>query len=320
MIEKRIKIAAIIVAAVAVVLTVFFVFFASYDFSNKAWNVKRDPIHGFSYTMYSKQEFGHARIVIRSCSKKSGSVKVPDTIWGVRVEELGDSAFAEGVDSIALGKYVYLVGEGYGSKKLTLPADYAQDSHYLAIKDKNASGFYYKAMKDGTLTAFAYFGSEENYQIPVSCAGISVSKATEYYVNDDYLTLMANTIAEHASALPYNMVRLKQVQKDAIDPYIYYLEDLESREKMKGRLMALPDEYNFNPDGSPADGETAIKMALLNKGDGNGKNCAMVLAEYPAIDFIQAERFLSRRTSDCHTDGELDFGDWLLDGFIEVSA
>ena len=318
MIEYRIKIASIIVGAIALLLVLFFTLVAGYSFSGKCWHVKFDPIHGYQYTLYTKQEYSHARIVITSCSSGSEEVTIPDTIWGVRVEELSEGAFKDDVKTIHLGKYVYLVDEGYGSKTITLPSDYAGTNEYTSFKDKNNSGFYYKAMKDGTLTAFAYFGTEESYQIPTSFAGIRVGKATEYYVNDDYLTLLAETEATHESTLCYNMVQVKKVQLDGIDPYVYSLEDLESREKMKNRLLSLPDEYNFEADGTPADSETAIKMALINRGDGKGQNCAMILAQHPALDFIKAERYLSRRTSDCHTEGELDYGEWLMDGFIIV--
>lgn len=314
--EHRIKMVAIPVGIVALLATVFFVFFAHYDFSKKAWIVKFDPIHGYTYTMYSKQEYSHARIVIHSCSKKSDEVTVPDTIFGVRVEELEEGAFSDAVKTIHLGKYVHLIGEGYGNKALTLPDGYGTDGNYLSILDKNGTGFYYKAMPDLSLTAFAYFGTEEAYQVPTSFSGIKVSKVTPYYVNDDYLTLLAECEATHSSTLAYNMERVKMIQSRGIDPYIYYLEDLESREKVKQRLLTLPDEYNYLPDGSAADGETAIKLALIHNGDGKGKNCAIVMAGYPPLDFITAERYISKHTSDCHTDGEMGYGEWLMDGFV----
>ncbi|MBO4928244.1 MAG: hypothetical protein J5379_08365 [Clostridiales bacterium] len=318
MIEHRIKVVSIIVGVIALLLVLFFTVFASYDFSEKAWHVKFDPIHGYKYTIYMKQQYTHSRIVISSCSKKSEEVKVPDTIWGVRVEELEEGAFADEVKTIRLGQYIYIVGEGYGSKTLILPSTYGQTENYTSFKDKRGSGFYYKALPDGTLMAFAYFGTEDNYSVPGSFAGIKVSKATEYYVNDDYLTLLAEEEADHSTILPYNMVRVKMVQRDGIDPYVTSLEDLESREKMKVRLMSLPDQYAYGPDGLPADGESAIKLAMTTRGNGVDESCAMVMAKYPPLNFVSAARFLSKRTSDCHTEGEPDFEDWLWAGMVEV--
>lgn len=317
MIEHRLKIAGIIVGSIALLLVLFFTLIASYDFSEKAWHVKFDPIHGYKYTLYTKQGYTPARIVIESCSKSGDEVTLPDTIWGVRVEELSDGAFKDSVKTIRLGKNVNLVGEGYQDKTLILPEGYGATSYYTSFKDREHSGFYYKAMPDGTLTAFAYFGSESTYTVPKSFAGLPVKKVTEYYENDDYLIRLAECEADHYSVLPYNMIRVNLIRNEAIDPYVYFLQDLESREKMKERIMSLPAQYSYNSDGTPADGETAIKLALIHKGDGNGKNCGGVMADYDPLDFIAAERYLTKRTSDCHTDGEPDFGDWLMDGFVE---
>jgi len=314
----RIRIATTVAGILAVLAFIFFVFIAHYDFSKKAWIVKWDPIHGYSYTMYSKQEFSHARIVINTCSEKSESVTVPDTIWGVRVEELADHSFHDKVSTVKLGKYVYLVGEGFESKTLILPSGYESASNYISIKDKEASGFYYKVRKDSTALAFAYFGTEEAYHIPGSVSGLKVSSCTEYYVNDGYLSLLAENYATHESTVPFNMLRVKQVQQNGINPYMRYLTNEDSRDKTKNRIYKLPDNYQFLPDGSPADGETAIKMALMNNGDGKGNNCALVMAKYPPLDFIAAVSYISKYTDDCHEANELNLFDWMQDGFLAV--
>ena len=114
------------------------------------------------------------------------------------------------------------------------------------------------------------------------------------------------------------MIRVNIIRNEAIDPYVSSLEDLESRQRMKERIMSLPAQYNYNTDGTPADGETAIKLAFIHKGDGNGKNCGGVMADYDPSDFFAAVRYVSKRTSDCHTDGEPDFEVWMMDGFIET--
>ena len=323
MIEHHIKVAATIVAIVAVILTVFFVFFARYDFSKKAWKVMRDPFHGCSYTLYTKQQYQHSRVVIDKYNKKSGEVTIPDKIFGARVEELADNCIAQGVTKVTLGKHVKLVGEGFGGKTIVVPSSEERNragegKSYIAFKDKQGSGFYYSLMDDDTLVAFAYFGTEEAYTVPTSFAGIKVSLATEYYVNDDYLVALAESEAVHFSTLPYNMVRVNEIQKSGIDPYIYSLTEQDSREDIKARLFDLPDQYQYLSDGSPANGETAIKLALIHNGDGKGLNCAGVMAQYDPIDFITSELYLTRETRYCHTEEEQDFGDWLRDGFVQV--
>lgn len=317
MIEHHIKVAAIIIGSIALVAVLFFTLIASYDFSKKAWHVKFDPIHGYSYTLYLKQEYTPAHIVIESCSKSSEEVTVPDTIFGARVETIGDGAFKSSVKTVKLGQYVTLVGEDMSDKSFVLPENYGTGAlkSYVTFKDKNGSGFYYKAMYDNTMMAFAYFGTKEGYKIPESFGGMKVSKATEYYENDEYTSRLAEYEAEHYSVLPYNMIRVNIIRNEAIDPYVSSLEDLESRQRMKERIMSLPAQYNYNTDGTPADGETAIKLAFIHKGDGNGKNCGGVMADYDPSDFFAAVRYVSKRTSDCHTDGEPDFEVWMMDGF-----
>lgn len=325
LIEHRIKVASISVGAVALVLAVFFLFFARYNFKDHAWKVMRDPFHSsFSYTYYTKQAYRHARVVIDSCNKKKGEVKIPDKIFGARVEELADHCMADGVTKVDLGVHVLLVGEGFSNKTIVVASAEARNvagegKKYVALKDREGSGFYYKVMEDGTLVAYAYFGTEDAFSIPTSFAGIPVSLCTEYYVSDEYLEKMAVSEAEHASTLPYNMLRLKEIQKSGIDPYIYSLEEKDSRENIKARLFDLPDQYQYNADGSPANGETAIKLALIHNGDGNGLNCAGVMAQYDPLDFITSELYLTRETRYCHTEEEQDFGDWLRDGFVSVS-
>ncbi|MBR3058815.1 MAG: hypothetical protein IKG93_12750 [Clostridiales bacterium] len=317
--NHRIRVAAAIIGVIAVLVTVFLVFFAHYDFGKKAWIVKYDPIHGYSYTWYTKQEYTNSRIVINKCLKKGESQTVPDTIWGVRVEELADHSFADSVTSVALGQYVYLVGEGFSNKTITVPYGYDALSTNIAIKDKERSGFYYKILKDSTLIAYAYFGTEDAYQMPSSCAGLKVSKCTKYYVNDDYLSLMAETFATHASTVPFNMGQVKLIMKNAINPYMRYLVNNDSRNNVKNRLYQLPDNYDFLPDGSPANGETAIKMALINNGDGKGNNCAMVMAKYPPLDFISAIQYLSKNTEACLEGNEMNIFEWMQAGFEEIA-
>ena len=319
MIEHHLKVAGIIIGSIALIAILFFTLIASYDFSKKAWHVKFDPIHGYSYTLYLKQEYSPAHVVIESCSKSSEEVTIPDTIFGARVETIDDDAFKSSVKTVKLGQYVTMVGEGMSDKTFILPENYGQAAlkSYVTFKDKNASGFYYKAMFDNTMMAFAYFGSEADYKVPESFGGMKVSKTTEYYENDEYTTRLAEYEAEHYSVLPYNMIKVNLIHNEAIDPYVYFLEDLESREKMKERIMSLPAQYNYNADGTPADGETAIKLAFIHKGDGNGKNCGGVMADYDPSDFFAAIRYMSKRTSDCHTDGEPDLEVWMMAGFIE---
>ena len=319
MIEHHLKVAGIIVGSIALVAVLFFTLIASYDFSKKAWHVKFDPFHGYSYTLYLKQEYYPAHVVIDSCSKSSEEVTVPDTIFGARVETIGDGAFKSSVKTVKLGQYVNLVGEGMSDKTFVLPEKYGQAAlkSYVTFKDKNASGFYYKAMYDNTMMAFAYFGTEADYKVPESFGGMKVSKTTEYYENDDYTIRLAEYEAEHYSVLPYNMIRVNLIRNEAIDPYVASLEDLESREKMKERIMSLPAQYSYNADGTPADGETAIKLAFIHKGDGNGKNCGGVMADYDPSDFFAAVRYMAKRTSDCHTNGEPDLDVWMMAGFIE---
>ena len=312
--RHRIRVASTILGVIAVLAMIFFVFIAHYDFHKKAWIVKWDPIHGFAYTLYTQQEYSHSRIVITSSSKTSESITIPDTMWGARVEELADNSISDSVKNITLGKYVYLLGEGFGSKTISVDPGYAESSTYLSVKDKDASGFYYKLQKDSTMVAFAYFGTEEAYQVPSSICGVKVARCTEYYVNDDYLSLLAETFATHESTVPFNMVRVKMIQQRAIAPYMNYLTKRESRENTKTRLFSLPDQYNFNADGSPADGETAIKMALINNGDGKGNNCALVMAKYPPLDFIAALKYLGKNTQACLEGGELNIYEWIQDG------
>ena len=60
---------------------------------------------------------------------------------------------------------------------------------------------------------------------------------TEYYENDEYTTRFAEYEAEHYSVLPYNMIRVNILRNEAIDPYVSSLEDLESRQRMKERII-----------------------------------------------------------------------------------
>ena len=318
MIEHRIKIASIIVGVIALLAILFFTLVASYSFSEKAWHVKFDPIHGYSYILYTKQEFSPAHIVITSCSLKDKEITVPDTIWGVLVDELEDNAFPKEGQIIHLGQYVTVVGEGYGDKLLILPSGYENSYSYLSIKDRNGSGFYYKVTKYGALAAYAFFGTQEQYQIPKSCCGLPVSLVTEYYENDAYLEALAEVEAETSSIPAYNMLRVDEVRKNGIDPYVMTMKYKASLENIQTRLMRLPDEFTFLADGSPADGETAIKMAIINTGTVSGESCGDVMAKYTPMEFIRAESFITQRTNDCHDTDELSFQEWLCDGLIEV--
>ncbi|MBR5417663.1 MAG: hypothetical protein IK109_06480, partial [Clostridiales bacterium] len=144
MIEHHLKVAGIIIGSIALIAVLFFTLIASYDFSKKAWHVKFDPIHGYSYTLYLKQEYTPAHIVIESCSKSSEEVTIPDTIFGARVETIEDDAFKSSVKTVKLGQYVTMVGEGMSDKTFVLPENYGQTAlkSYVTFKDKNASGFY----------------------------------------------------------------------------------------------------------------------------------------------------------------------------------
>ncbi len=315
----RIRILSSVIGVILLLAAIFLVFVAHYDFGKKAWIVKWDPIHGYAYTMYSKQEYSHARIVITASSKKSEDLTIPDTIWGVRVEELADNSISDSVKNIKLGKYVYLVGEGFSDRTLSASDGYSDTSTYLAIKDKDASGFYYKLQKDQTLVAYAYFGTQEAYVAPSTAFGFKVSRCTQYYVNDDYLVLLAETFATHESTVPFNMVKVKQIQQNGINPYMRYLTSKDSKDKTRKRIYALPENFNFLPDGSPADGETAIKMAFLHNGDGKGNNTALVMAKYSPLDFIAAVEYITKYTDDCHEPDELNFGDWTRDGMDVIN-
>ena len=137
MIEKRIKIIACIVAVLAILVTVFFTCIASYSFSEKAWHVKFDPFHGYSYTLYLKKDFTPAHIVIESCSKGSSEVTVPDSIWGVRVDEIADNAFKDSVKTVNLSRNVVRVGEGCADKTIVLPYGYGSTGFLTSYRLKN---------------------------------------------------------------------------------------------------------------------------------------------------------------------------------------
>ena len=321
---RRIRVTCTVVGILLAVFVIFWSFFAHYDFSKKAWVVTYDPIHGYAYTRFSKQDYAHARIVIDKCFSSKEEVTIPDTIFGARVEELGDRSFKDSVKTIRLGTYVNLVGEGFGDKKLVMVSAEkrqvpGETKKYLSIRDKESSGFFFKTLDDDTLLAFAYFGAQEQYSVPSSICGIKVTKATEYYVNDDYLSMLADTFLTHAGTFAYNMLRVKMVQKNAIDPYMMALTDTESRESLKDCLLDLPDQYTFNPDGSAADGETAIKLAMINNGDGKGNNCALVMAKYDPLDFVRAMHYLSVNSAVCHNESEPDLEEWLAGGFVDVT-
>lgn len=316
MIERRIKIAAIIVAVIALLVTVFFTCIASYSFSEKAWHVKFDPIHGYSYTIYQKQEFTPAHIVIDSCSKSSSEVEVPDSIWGVRVDEISDNAFKESVKTIKLGQNIVRVGEGCTDKTIVLPYGYGSTGFLTSFKDKNGSGFYYKALADKTLVAYAFFKDQASYQLPKTFAGIPVSKAVEYYENDGYTEVYADYVFQSATVLPYNMHQVQLLEKEGIDPYANMMDGATSRDKIRGKLLGLPQNYRYNADGTPADGETAIKLAIVQRGNGVGKTCGDVMAEYPPRDFVTAVKYISEMTAESHTEDEPDFEAWMMDGFV----
>ena len=320
----QIRVTCIVAGILIALFVIFWSFFAHYDFSKKAWVVTYDPIHGYAYTRYSKQQYSHARIVIDKCLSGKEEVTVPDTIFGARVEEFSDRSFKDSVKTIRMGRYVTIVGEGFADKTLVMaPKEQrsivGEGKKYLSIKDVENSGFYYKSLDDDSLVAYAYFGTKEQYSVPDTICGIKVSKVTEYYVNDDYLSMLADTFHTHTGIFAYNMVRVKMIQKNAIDPYMNSLEDRESRESMRDCLFSLPDNYDFNPDGSPSNGETAIKLAMINNGDGKGNNCAIVMARYAPLEFIRAMHYLSINSSICHNENEPDLEVWLSDGFIDVA-
>jgi len=320
----RIRVACTVAGTILALFVLFWSFIAHYNFSIRAWVVTYDPIHGYAYTRYSSQQYSHARIVIDKCLSSKEEVTVPDTIFGARVEEFKDRSFKDSVKTIHLGRYVTIIGEGFSDKRLVMaPKEQrnivGEGKKYLSIKDKDSSGFYYKSLDDDTLVAYAYFGTQEQYSVPSSLCGIKVSKATEYYVNDDYLSMLADVFHTHTGIFAYNMLRVKMIQKNAIDPYMHSLEDKESRDSLRDCLLDLPDNYDFNPDGSPSNGETAIKLAMINNGDGKGNNCAIVMARYDPLEFVRAMHYLSIHSSVCHTENELDLEEWLADGFVDVA-
>ena len=317
MIEHRLKIAGIIVGIIALLTILFFTFVASYDFSEKAWHVKFDPIHGYKYTLYLKKDYTPAHIVIESSSKGSSEVKVPESIWGVRVDELGDDVFKDSVKTVRIGSNIKTVGEGNGDKTFVLPESYGTNGFYTAFKDKDASGFYYKALEDKTLVAFAYLGDEASYQVPKTYGGITVSKAVEYYENDEYTKSFAEFEAKTSSMIPYNMVRVQLLEREGIDPYADSMTGATTHDKLRSKLLSLPQNYRYKSDGyTPADGETAIKVALVQRGNGLGKTCGDVMTEYPEREFVAAVKYLSENTAECHTTDEPDFDEWLMDGFV----
>jgi len=319
MIEYRIKIASIVVGAIAVLLILFFTCIAGYSFSAKAWHVKFDPIHGYSYTYYLKKDFTPAHIVINSCSKSGSSVTIPDTIWGARVEEISDDAFRSGVKEVKLGKYVYSVGEGNGDKHFILPDGYGATPYYVTFKDKEASGFYYKAFPDATLVAYAYFNTQDKYTVPTNYGGLSVSQATDYYGNTTYLTELAETLVSCHSMLPYNMSRVIEVMENGINPYFFSIEDEDTISRVQNVFNHLPKIYKYDAAGNPADGETEIKLAITNAGGGIGKTAKEVMESYPPITFINAEKDLTFNTVDALLNDTQSFGDWLSSGFTKVS-
>ncbi len=316
MIEKRIKIIACIVAVLAILVTVFFTCIASYSFSEKAWHVKFDPFHGYSYTLYLKKDFTPAHIVIESCSKGSSEVTVPDSIWGVRVDEIADNAFKDSVKTVNLSRNVVRVGEGCADKTIVLPYGYGSTGFLTSFKDKNGSGFYYKALADKTLVAFAYFGEQGSYQVPKSFGGIPVSQAVEYYANDGYTEVYADYVFQSATLLPYNMHRVQLLEKEGIDPYADMMDGATTRDKLRGKLLGLPQNYKYNADGTPADGETAIKLAIVQRGNGVGKTCGDVLREYPPRDFVTAVAYITEMTEESLTSGEPTLTEWMMEGFV----
>lgn len=318
MIEHRIKVAAIVVAAVAAVLILFFTCIASYDFSEKAWHVKFDPIHGYTYTYYLKNDFVPAHIEIKSCSKGGSSVTIPDTIWGARVEVISEDAFKDSVKQVTLGKFVYCVEEGNGEQKFILPEGYGSTDYYVTFKDKNASGFYYKANPDCTLTAFAYFKSQEEFDVPLQYGGLTVSYCTNYYENTEYLTAMAETLVTSHSMLPYNMERIIEIGEGGINQYFFSIDDEETRTRLQNVFNNLPRIYKYDENGNPADGETAIKLAIANNGGGLGESVMEVMESYSPIDFIAAEKDLTVQTIDALLNDSIDFSSWLRSAFLTV--
>ena len=316
MIERGIKIAVIIVAAIAALVTLFFTCIASYSFSEKAWHVKFDPIHGYSYTFYLKKDFMPAHIVIDSCSKGSSDVTVPDTLWGIRVDEISDNAFKDSVKSVKLGKNIVRVGEGCADKTIVLPEGYGSMGFLTSFKDRNGSGFYYKALADKTLVAYAYFGDEASYKMPKTFAGIEVSKVVEYYANDGYTEVYAEYAFQSATHIPYNMHRVQLIEKEGIDPYANMMDGATTRDRLRGKLLGLPQNYKYNPDGTPADGETAIKLAIVQRGNGVGKTCGDVLREYSARDFVSAVTYITEMTAESLTSGEPTFTEWMIEGYV----
>ncbi|MBO4687650.1 MAG: hypothetical protein J5636_03985 [Clostridiales bacterium] len=319
MIEHRIKIASIVVGAIALLLLLFFTCIAGYSFSAKAWHVKFDPIHGYAYTYYLKKDFNPAHIVIDSCTKSGSEVTVPDTIWGARVEVIGDSAFKSSVKQVKLGKYVYAVGEGNGQQRFLLPDSYASTTYYVTFKDKEASGFYYKANPDKTLTAYAYFKSEAEYTVPVSYGGLTVSQVTDYYENTPYLLEMAETLVSCQSMLPYNMLRINEVMEAGINPYFFSIEDEETISRVQNVFNHLPQIYKYDSAGNPADAETEIKLSITNGGSASGRTAKEIIESNPAITFINAEQDLTFNTVDALLNDTKSFRDWLCSGFIQVS-
>ncbi|MBR5973590.1 MAG: hypothetical protein IK020_00235 [Clostridiales bacterium] len=319
MIEYRIKIGAIVVGTIALLLILFFTCIAGYSFSAKAWHVKFDPIHGYAYTYYLKKDFTPAHIVIDSCSKSGAEVTIPDTIWGARVEVIGDSAFKSSVQQVKLGKYVYAVGEGNGQQQFFLPDTYGSTIYYVTFKDKEASGFYYKANPDRTLTAYAYFKSASEYTPPVSYGGLTVSLVTEYYENTPYLQELAETLVSCQSMLPYNMVRINEVMADGINPYFFSIEDEETTSRVQNVFNHLPQIYKYDSAGNPADGETEIKLSITNGGSASGKTAREIIESYPAITFINAEQDLTFNTVDALLNDTQSFRDWLCSGFVSMS-
>ena len=316
LLEHRLKIAGIIVAVIAVLVTLFFTCIASYSFSEKAWHVKFDPIHGYSYTVYQKKDFTPAHIVIDSCSKGSSEVTVPDSIWGVRVDEISDNAFKDSVKTVKLGKNITRVGEGVTDKTIVLPSGYGSNGFLTSFKDKNGSGFYYKALADQTMVAFAYFGEQASYQVPKTFGGITVSKAVEFYTNDTFTESYAEYVAQSATVVPYNMVKVQLIEKEGVDPYADMMDGATTKDKLRSALLTLPQNYNYNSDGSPADGETAVKLAIVQRGNGVGKTCGDVMVEYPPRDFVSAVTYISEQTESALTSDEPTFTEWMMDGFV----
>ncbi len=317
MIEHRIKVAAIVVAAIAAVFILFVTCIASYDFSEKAWHVKFDPIHGFSYTYFLKKDFVPAHIEIDSCSKGGSSVTIPDTIWGVRVDGISDDAFKDSVKQVMLGKFVYYVGEGNGEQAFILPEGYGSTEYYVTFKDKDASGFYYKANPDGTLTAYAYFKARDKFAVPNQYGGLTVAYCTDYYENTTYLTEMAETLVTSHSMLPYNMARIIEVGEQGINPYFFSV-DQDSSTRLQNVFKNLPRIYKYDENGNPADGESAIKLAITNHGGGKGESVMDVIESYPPVTFIAAEKDLTVQTIDALLNDSIDFSSWLRSGFIKV--